>query len=94
MSQNPPKDVVEVASHALFGWVPVSECQPTELDAHSLWGLWLWMPEYAEVGPQLGRLEDLHKATHWQVANPKADPFVPPSLPNVKDLARRALDSE
>jgi hypothetical protein len=80
------KDANGVASHDLFGWVAMSERKPTAEDIASPWGLWLWMPEYADSGAQLGGLEDIHKATHWGNVDPRAEPFRPesPSLPNSK----------
>lgn len=79
LDSNSPSDAA-----ACSAWVLVSARKPTPSDCDKWGDLWLWMPSYEKCGPQIGKLHDLHKATHWQ---PLRDDQKIPSPPNVQGMA-------
>jgi hypothetical protein len=46
--------------------VLLSDRAPNVEDCDKWGDLWLWMPAHEKCGPQIGTLNDLNKATHWQ----------------------------
>ena len=89
MSQNPPENVIEVASHALFGWVACSDRLPEDFETVFMRGRdlgcftgsrragkWrVYTPLNAADGRRI-MIEDLPSPEYWMPI---------PSLPNSKD---------
>lgn len=79
-----PNGVVLKEAPPTTPWVLVADRRPTAADCDKWGDLWLWMPTHAMCGPQVGKLSDLHMATHWQRFNAARTVPEPPHQPSEK----------